>query len=80
MTTRDVDISEIPQEALDQVENGLRHYSIQILAFWETAASPELKLVGSGTLVEVNGRHYIWGLSPLRTSPNDSRHDKQSAC
>lgn len=48
-------VADIPQSILDRVEDGLRHYFVPVLALSEQAAEPSLKLVGSGTLVEING-------------------------
>lgn len=59
MSTRDVQIKDIPIAVLDQVEKGLRHYFVPILAFWAERPVPELKLIGSGTLIDIAGKGYI---------------------
>lgn len=59
MNNRDVDIKDIPQAVLDQVEAGLRHYFVPILALWKREQVPELKLIGSGTLIEIGDKGYI---------------------
>ena len=59
MNSRDVIIEDIPMAVLDQVENGLRHYFVPILALWKRERVPELKLIGSGTLIDMSGKGYI---------------------
>ncbi len=59
MNSRDVLIEDIPMSVLDQVENGLRHYFVPILALWKHERVPELKLIGSGTLIDIGGKGCI---------------------
>ena len=59
MSSRDVQIEDIPMAVLDQVENGLRHYSVPILALWKRKPVPDFRLIGSGTLMDVAGKGYI---------------------
>ncbi len=59
MNSRDILIEDIPMAVLDQVENGLRHYFVPILALWKHERVPELKLIGSGTLIDIGGKGCI---------------------
>lgn len=52
---------------LDQVEQGLRHYVVPILGLWDNRPIPDLRLIGTGTLIEVDGQGciltagHVWG-------------------
>jgi len=60
MNSQNIPIEDIPTTVLDQVENGLRHYFVPIVAHWKhKRAVPELKLIGSGTLIDIGGKGYI---------------------
>ena len=59
MNSRDIQIEDIPMSVLDQVENGLRHYFIPILALWKRDPVPKFELIGSGTLMDIAGKGYI---------------------
>jgi len=59
MTGRDVHFNDIPMAVLDQVENGLRHHFVPIVARWNQKGVPDLKLIGSGTLIDIDGKGYI---------------------
>lgn len=59
MKSRDVRIADIPMAVLDQVENGLRHYFVPILALWKHDRVPKLTLIGSGTLIHIHGKGCI---------------------
>ena len=59
MNSRDVLLEDMPMGVLNQVESGLRHYFVPILALWKHEQVPELKLIGSGTLIDKGGKGYI---------------------
>ena len=59
MNSRDIPITDIPMAVWDQVENSLRHYFVPILAVWKHERVSDLKLIGSGTLINIDGKGYI---------------------
>lgn len=46
-------------EVFQEAEEGLRNYFVQFLGLWNSRPIPDLRLVGSGTLVDIDGRGFI---------------------
>lgn len=57
--TVDVPIKDIPQNVLDEVCSQLKNYSVPIFGLSPNKPDPQLSLIGSGTLVEIEGKHSI---------------------
>jgi len=55
----DVLFDEIPQPILEEVRLGIQHYFVPLLVISPEDRSHPVDLAGSGTLVELAGRHYI---------------------
>ncbi len=55
----DVLLDDIPQSLLEEVRLGLQHYFVPLLVISPKHAKHPVDLAGSGTLVELAGRHYI---------------------
>lgn len=54
----DVSIGDIPQDVLDEVGQHLQQFLVTIFVQLKSS-EPNIRLIGSGTLVEVNQTHYI---------------------
>ena len=54
-----ISIEAIPQVVLDEVCGGLKSYCVPICCLSPNDPDPRLRLIGSGTLVEIEGKHYI---------------------
>jgi hypothetical protein len=67
-------MADIPQSVLDRVGNELRHYFIPLLALSEQPAEPHLKLVGSGTLVEIRGARCILTAAHVWDATKSAEH------
>lgn len=52
-------IEDIPQSVLDDVILSLKNYLVALYVLMPEKPQPRLRLIGSGTLVEVEGTHYI---------------------
>jgi hypothetical protein len=55
----DVPFDNIPDSVLDEVRLGLQHYFVPLLVLSPENPRQPVDLAGSGTLVELVGRHYI---------------------
>ena len=55
----DFPIKDIPQGVVDEVCSQLRNYSVPIFGLSPNKPDPKLSLIGSGTLVEIEGKHSI---------------------
>ena len=54
-----IQIGDIPQVVLDDVILSLKNYLIALYVLLPEKPQPRLRLIGSGTLVEIKGTHYI---------------------
>jgi hypothetical protein len=52
-------IGDIPQAVLDEVILSLKNYLVALYVLLPEKPQPRLRLIGSGTLVEIEGTHYI---------------------
>ena len=59
MNSRGIPIAAIPMAVWEQAENRLRHYFVPILAVWKHERVSDPKVIGSGTLLNMNGKGYI---------------------
>lgn len=58
-TTRDVSFDDIPQAVLEDVRQEIGHYFVALLRISPEDRDKPVALGGSGTLVELAGRHYV---------------------
>ena len=55
----DLPIEDVPKSVMDEVGCDLQNYLVPILGLRPENAEPRLRLIGSGTLVDVEGTHHI---------------------
>ncbi len=55
----DVSLDDIPQSVLEEVRLGIQHYFVPLLVISPEHPKHPVDLAGSGTLVELAGKHYI---------------------
>ena len=56
-----IPIRNIPQSVLDEVVLGLQHFLVPLFFLRPQNSEPQVRFIGSGTLVEIQGTHHITG-------------------
>ncbi len=54
-----IPIRNIPQRVLDEVVLGLQHFLVPLFFLRPQNSEPQVRFIGSGTLVEIQGTHHI---------------------
>ena len=52
-------LKDIPQRVLDEVMMSLKNYLVAVYVMLQEKPQPRLRAIGSGTLVEIEGGHYV---------------------
>lgn len=68
----DFPIKDIPQDVLDEVCSQLKNYCVPIFGLSPNEPDQHFRLIGSGTLVEIEGKHSILTAAHVWREPRDA--------